>query len=854
MSKLLRAAIEYKKLGISVIATDANKRSIQQWKKYQEHIATDEEISSMFAGDRASGIATICGEVSGNMEVIDVDCKYDITGSLFEDFMQAIVDTDSEIAKKLVISKTKGGGYHIFYRCRTIEGNKKLAQRFTTDKERLDNPHEKVKVLIETRGEAGYVIASPTVGYKYIQGTIRDIKEITPAERQLILDAARSFNSVIEEIHNHSYIENRPFNKSPFQDYNERGDIVGLLKKHGWRTVKETTDKVVMLRPGDTKSKSSGDYSKKMGLFSVFTTSSQFEPNKGYRPAAVYAMLECGNDYKVAAKKLLSEGFGEPFKKISRDVRKSVIKMSDEGVEESKMQAKLAVAHGLTLTEAKEVIDAVLKTEEKDDDSFWSWDPDKEKISIIYTRFILFLQSRGFGLYFYDPASTIFKVVHNDFNRLEEASNERIKKITQEYIENYNLEGVQYTKEQLLEVLYRNNNIFTDNLYEYLPSLNINFLRDTKDTCYIPFKNGIIEITASEVKMLKHGQVNKVIWKSDLIDFNVDIQLEDDNGCEFIDFVSKVAAEDQERLENIISIIGYLLHKYKHPAKSFAIILGEETEDESKGGGTGKGVFIKAIEKMINVETVDGKNFKADKTFAFQRVSLDTKLIAIQDVEQNFDFKKFYSIITEGISIEKKNKDELYVKYEDSPKVILTTNYAVNDDGNHAKRRQRLIEFSNYFSPARTPLDEYGHLLFDDWDKDEWNRFYNFMFYCIMFYLKNGIKDVKQRIYYKKKKIKSMFGEEFLSWFEDYSGNGAANAHRFMDLYTQFQNVTGFDKKDFSIKRFKKGLKIGAENFDYQLIEEKNRQDNNLLYIRMKKYEKEENKTITAESRVSNEF
>ena len=42
--------------------------------------------------------------------------------------------------------------------------------------------------------------------------------------------------------------------------------------------------------------------------------------------------------------------------------------------------------------------------------------------------------------------------------------------------------------------------------------------------------------------------------------------------------------------------------------------------------------------------SLDGKNFKADKTFAFQRVSLDTKLIAIQDVEQNL-FQFLYGSI-----------------------------------------------------------------------------------------------------------------------------------------------------------------------------------------------------------------
>ena len=99
-----------------------------------------------------------------------------------------------------------------------------------------------------------------------------------------------------------------------------------------------------------------------------------------------------------------------------------------------------------------------------------------------------------------------------------------------------------------------------------------------------------------------------------------------------------------------------------------------------------------------------------------------------------------------------------------------------------------------------------------------------------------------------------MFGEEFLSWFEDYIKNGAATDHKFMDLYTQFQNVSGLDKRDYSMKRFKKGLKIGTENFDYQLVESKNRQDNNLLYVKVEKVGKEENKTITAESHDSIKF
>ena len=67
---------------------------------------------------------------------INIDCKYDLTGTLFQDFIQVITDANVELAQKLLIAKTTNGGYHIYYRCNTIEGNKKLASRETTDEER----------------------------------------------------------------------------------------------------------------------------------------------------------------------------------------------------------------------------------------------------------------------------------------------------------------------------------------------------------------------------------------------------------------------------------------------------------------------------------------------------------------------------------------------------------------------------------------------------------------------------------------------------------------------------------------------------------------------------------------------
>jgi hypothetical protein len=842
---LFKAAKEYVSLGISVIATDANKRAVMMWKPFQERLPDEQELYSMTGHSKAQGLAIICGEVSKYCEAIDIDCKYDLSGSLFEDFMQCIMDADPNLAKALVIAKTKSGGYHLIYRCPAIEGNLKLALRPTTDEEKKGNAHDKVRVLIETRGEAGYIIAAPSAGYSFIQNSPRNIPVITPDQRRMLFEIARSFHQVIEEEPTYSHEEGtKAFHKSPFADYNERGDTVALLQKHGWQIVKEKGGKVMMLRPGETTSKSSGDYSKDLNLFTVFTTSTIFEPLKGYRPSAVYTMLEHNGNWKEAGRALLNAGYGEPYKKVSKDVRRFVHEQKEIGKEGSTLVAELSERFHISEDQAKKTIQTI--EEETNDETFWVYDADKEKISILYTRFARFLELHGFGLYFYDKSTNIFKIVHNDNGRLSEVTPERIKKFTTQFVMDYPLDGVEYTKEQLLETIYRNDKLFSDSLFEHLKAIDIDFLKDTPATAFIPFRNGIVEIHPKGIRLASYGEVQKVIWKNDLIDAHIDIDQGNDNGCEYLDFLTKITGNDKERLLSAISLIGYLLHKYKHPARPYAVILAEETEDDTKGGGTGKGIFIKALERMLPTESIDGKAFKPDKSFAWQRVSLATKIIALQDVNKFFPFESLNSILTEGLTLEKKNKDELYIRYEDAPKFVISTNYTIADEAAHSKRRQKVIEFSGYFGPQRTPFDEYGHMMFSDWDSDEYNRFYNFMFFCIQYYLKHGVKDMPQGQTYKAKKIKVQFGDEWYSYFEDYSGNGCANWERFNDMYSGFLKKFDLDKKEFSSKKFKKALVVTADNFGYNLEQQKMRQDNNLLHIKM-------NKGVTDVTQISNQ-
>src|SRR3990172_7021005 len=74
-------------------------------------------------------MGAICGAVSGNLEVLDID-DTDLVGTLRETIKALGL---IPLIKRLPIVKTPSGGLHIYYRCaEKVEGGKKLAERAIT--------------------------------------------------------------------------------------------------------------------------------------------------------------------------------------------------------------------------------------------------------------------------------------------------------------------------------------------------------------------------------------------------------------------------------------------------------------------------------------------------------------------------------------------------------------------------------------------------------------------------------------------------------------------------------------------------------------------------------------------------
>jgi hypothetical protein len=260
-------------------------------------------------GDR--GLVT--GLLSDNLEVLDFDLKHEvIKGTLMPAYKEMVLSYDKNLLSRLTVQKTANGGYHFMYRCEEIEGNLKLASRGVTTEEKLISPHLKVMVLIETRGLGGQVVVSPTPGYEIIQGTLETIPTITVKQREILITCARSFNEFVEVV-KHQTIPNPSgmARMSPWEDFNLRGDTVSLLESCGWTHVMTKGSKIHFKRPGSTDALTSGNYDTEKNMFSVFSTSTEFDINKGYKPFAVYAMLKHGNDVKAAARDLYNQNYGE---------------------------------------------------------------------------------------------------------------------------------------------------------------------------------------------------------------------------------------------------------------------------------------------------------------------------------------------------------------------------------------------------------------------------------------------------------------------------------------------------------------------------------------------------------------
>lgn len=266
-----------------------------------------------------------------------------------------------------------------------------------------------------------------------------------------------------------------------------------------------------------------------------------------------------------------------------------------------------------------------------------------------------------------------------------------------------------------------------------LPKLEPSFLRDQAKVTWLFYLNCAVKITPDGPQQILYNQLDGLIWENSII--NRKYYPIDYTGCDAQKFIKILGGTNYEKLQQII---GYALSRYKDPMIAKAIVLMEDIDADNEGesqGRSGKGLVFQIIRQFRKAAQLNGKSLSFQDTFLWQNVELDTDLIFIDDVEKTFSFTKLYSIITDGILVNKKGVKQVMIPYSDSPKLFITSNFAVGSMDDSAKDRKFEFPVVKHFSSRYKPIKEFGRAFFTGWPEDEWNKFDCYLASCAQSYL-----------------------------------------------------------------------------------------------------------------------
>lgn len=440
-----------------------------------------------------------------------------------------------------------------------------------------------------------------------------------------------------------------------------------------------------------------------------------------------------------------------------------------------------------------------------------------------------FLKENGFGvLKNGDLDGAIFIKVEGRIVKL--VTNKEIRDFCWRYLcETYSFEDPEERK-QVKNAFYREKSLFTyDNLI-LMPLMEINEIQDTAYVSYLFFRNCILKISES-IEKLKYEEVSGHVFEKDIINFDIESDNVEKETGEFNDFLRDVCSHENKRMASfnyisLTSMIGYLLHRYKDPSNTKAVVLMDPYRGEGANGGSGKSLLTKLFEKVRPTTYEDGKSFNARDKFSLAQVDYNTRLLVIDDIPDNFDFNRLFPLITERAVVERKYQNRYAIPFSRSPKIVITTNYTLEGADESSKRRKVEFIFADLYKTSYTPEMKYGHLLFIDWDKKEWENFYLLMANFLWLYLMEG-KIIMPKINVHERALKIHANPKFINFTSTNIKPGVKYNKK--DVYEQFYNQNPGVAK-IELTTFRKYLKLFADAYSYKFNESHSGNDNFFEY------------------------
>jgi hypothetical protein len=528
---------------------------------------------------------------------------------------------------------------------------------------------------------------------------------------------------------------------------------------------------------------------------------------KGERNDNLFKLAAAFNTYGVAQttcesslRSFANDSF--PVSEIENTVRSAYKKASDHGTKSFEdSRKKDAISTGIKNGKTREEIRDETGADDKEiqkvrksitTETFWEYGS-RGGLKLSHYDYKLFLEEEGYSKYYPSVIGNHTLIKIKESNIIQNVSTSKIR----DYVLSYLRDRLSDMGKQPFNFMAESTKYFKEDFLSMISSKDVKFKRDSKSDAFLYFKNHAIKVTSNDIKKIDYIDLEGFIWENQIIQHDhID---SDKKKSVYEDFIMKLSGDDSSRYDSIRSTIGFLLHSHKSSKNNKAVILNDETISDKPNGGSGKGLFCKALGHLRRVSIEDGKRFSLEKTFCFQKVSLDTQILQFDDVKRNFDFENLFPVVTEGLEIEKKNKDAVFIPFELAPKIVITTNYTIGGIGGSFDRRKHELEFSDFFSDKHSPYDEYDGEFFTSWDSREWMRFYSFMISCLQFYLKDGLIASSFKNLAARKFIKETCSE-FYEWVIAKDVAIASNTR-----HTRSKLMTSFTEEypDYATGKFK---------------------------------------------------
>lgn len=297
---VLATALEAHANGLCVIRarTNGTKAPLGEWERWQTDRPTVEQLHQWF-GNGHPGIGIVCGEISGNVEMLELEGVAVAGGVGLEVTRMARATGIGHIIERLragYFERTPSKGIHWIYRVagEPIPGNTKLARRPATAAELAVNPDDKIKTLIETRGEGGFTVIAPSHGPTHPSGApwtlggggLATIPTLTADERKALHDVCRGFDTysaeriVVQPVAPTKRITPKAFTGTVGDSWMD-GVVEhlaatvtwdGLLTRYGWRYLRDDRHgSALYCRPGKDDGVSGWVKNDRLNVFSSST-------------------------------------------------------------------------------------------------------------------------------------------------------------------------------------------------------------------------------------------------------------------------------------------------------------------------------------------------------------------------------------------------------------------------------------------------------------------------------------------------------------------------------------------------------------------------------------------------------